>query len=290
MSFSPPTCATRAELEAAGLVDRGRRVHLRDRSDLVLWVRNDRSTRPHAGPCRAADAGSRRVAIANPAHAPYGRAAVAALEHAGVYAAVRNKLVFGENVSQAAQFAQCGNATPPSWHVAGARTRHEGRRPLRRHSARISTPRSNKARRSSGPRQQSAHRARFVEYLKQPSAMEILRILRLRHPRPVARRYCASGLIDSRRRGLDRHSPHVELAIVVCVILMTIALPVAYWLAFYAVALEIHGRIGRCAPARAATHGARLLCPAGARLAQPDRARVGRRGPVTRLRSRSKRW
>lgn len=50
------------------------------------------------------------VAIANPEHAPYGRAAVAALEAAGVYAAVEPKLVLGENVSQAAQFVESGNA------------------------------------------------------------------------------------------------------------------------------------------------------------------------------------
>jgi molybdate transport system substrate-binding protein len=50
------------------------------------------------------------VAIANPEHAPYGRAAVAAMESAGVYNAVRPKLVFGENVAQAMQFAQSGAA------------------------------------------------------------------------------------------------------------------------------------------------------------------------------------
>ena len=52
----------------------------------------------------------RRVAIANPDHAPYGRAAVAALRHAGLYDQLRSKLVMGENVSQAAQFVQSGNA------------------------------------------------------------------------------------------------------------------------------------------------------------------------------------
>ena len=51
-----------------------------------------------------------RVAIANPAHAPYGRAAVQALQAAHVYEQVRPKLVFGENISQTAQFVQSGNA------------------------------------------------------------------------------------------------------------------------------------------------------------------------------------
>jgi molybdate transport system substrate-binding protein len=51
-----------------------------------------------------------KIAIANPEHAPYGRAAVAALQEAGIYEKVRGKLVHGENISQAAQFVQSGNA------------------------------------------------------------------------------------------------------------------------------------------------------------------------------------
>ena len=51
-----------------------------------------------------------KIAIANPEHAPYGRAAVAALQKAGIYDSAKAKLVFGENISQAAQFVQSGNA------------------------------------------------------------------------------------------------------------------------------------------------------------------------------------
>lgn len=51
-----------------------------------------------------------KIAIANPEHAPYGRAAVAALQKASIYDRVKSKLVFGENISQAAQFVQSGNA------------------------------------------------------------------------------------------------------------------------------------------------------------------------------------
>jgi len=52
-----------------------------------------------------------KLAIANPAHAPYGRAARQALEQAGAWTALEGRLVLGENVSQAAQFAASGNAT-----------------------------------------------------------------------------------------------------------------------------------------------------------------------------------
>jgi molybdate transport system substrate-binding protein len=50
------------------------------------------------------------VAIANPEHAPYGRAAVAAMQSAGVYEQVKSKLVIGENIAQAMQFVQSGAA------------------------------------------------------------------------------------------------------------------------------------------------------------------------------------
>jgi molybdate transport system substrate-binding protein len=75
---------------------------------------------PHASPLAVdeglqglkaalADGGIRRFAIANPEHAPYGRAAEEALRHAGLWEAIRPRLVLGENVSQAAQFALSGS-------------------------------------------------------------------------------------------------------------------------------------------------------------------------------------
>jgi molybdate transport system substrate-binding protein len=50
----------------------------------------------------------RRVAIANPAHAPYGRAAQEALERAGVWERIKPKLVYGENIRHALQFVETG--------------------------------------------------------------------------------------------------------------------------------------------------------------------------------------
>lgn len=52
----------------------------------------------------------RRIAIANPEHAPYGKRAVEALQAAGAWDAVQPRLVLGENIAQAAQFVQTGNA------------------------------------------------------------------------------------------------------------------------------------------------------------------------------------
>jgi molybdate transport system substrate-binding protein len=52
----------------------------------------------------------KKIAIANPQHAPYGRATVAALQHYSLYEKVMDRLVLGENVAQAAQFAESGNS------------------------------------------------------------------------------------------------------------------------------------------------------------------------------------
>ncbi len=52
----------------------------------------------------------KHIAIANPDHAPYGKAAREAMQKAGVWAAVEKRMVYGENVQQAQQFASSGNA------------------------------------------------------------------------------------------------------------------------------------------------------------------------------------
>lgn len=76
---------------------------------------------PHGSPLKAdaelndlraalTDGRLQKFAIANPEHAPYGRRAEEALRHARLWDALKDKLVLGENVSQAAQFATSGSA------------------------------------------------------------------------------------------------------------------------------------------------------------------------------------
>jgi molybdate transport system substrate-binding protein len=77
---------------------------------IVLWAGKDSHLDLSKGLEILREPTIRKIAIANPKHAPYGRAAVAAMEHAQVYDRVKDKLVLGENISQAAQFVESGAA------------------------------------------------------------------------------------------------------------------------------------------------------------------------------------
>ena len=77
---------------------------------LVLWVPSSSPLDVARGMDVMRDPRIRHVAIANPAHAPYGRGAEAAMRSAGVWDTVSRKLVLGENVAQAAQFVESGAA------------------------------------------------------------------------------------------------------------------------------------------------------------------------------------
>ena len=98
------------KLVEAGVAD-GATSFQYSRGHLVLWV-------PAASPIPLEQLGmkallhpaARKVAIANPRHAPYGRAAEAALARLGLLEAVKPRLVFGENIAQTAQFVQTGAA------------------------------------------------------------------------------------------------------------------------------------------------------------------------------------
>jgi molybdate transport system substrate-binding protein len=96
-------------LQAAGLVAPGT-LYEYGEGKIVLWVRTESRIDLGRGIRSLLDPEVRSIAIANPKHAPYGRAAVAALRHFGIHDAVKDKLVFGENISQAAQFVTAGAA------------------------------------------------------------------------------------------------------------------------------------------------------------------------------------
>lgn len=80
------------------------------RGKIVLWSRQEIKLELSSSLQILVHPSIRRVAIANPQHAPYGQAAVAALKKENIYDKVQNKLVFGENISQAASFVLSGAA------------------------------------------------------------------------------------------------------------------------------------------------------------------------------------
>jgi molybdate transport system substrate-binding protein len=173
-------------LEASGTAERGS-LYEYATGRLVLWARRDSGIAVQRGLSVLIDPRTRRIAIANPEHAPYGRAAVAALRHEGLYERVSDKLVLGENISQAAQFVASGAADagllahslalsptlknagtyfdiPESWHppieqgaVVIAASQHK---PLAR---------------------------QFVEHLKRPDAVQILQTYGFGVPRSTTR-------------------------------------------------------------------------------------------------------
>lgn len=96
-------------LEREGLVEPGT-MYRYAVGKIVIWVLTESKVDLTRGLPALLDAGVRKIAIANPAHAPYGSAAVAALNYAKLYDKVAGKLVFGENISQTAQFVLTGNA------------------------------------------------------------------------------------------------------------------------------------------------------------------------------------
>jgi molybdate transport system substrate-binding protein len=83
-------------------------VRMYARGRLVVWTPN--GVAPPAALADLADARFRRIAIANPEHAPYGRAARQALEQAGVWPQVKDRIVLGENIQATMLYARNGNA------------------------------------------------------------------------------------------------------------------------------------------------------------------------------------
>jgi molybdate transport system substrate-binding protein len=93
---------------AAGLADSAQPITYA-RGTLVLWARNDSPAQPLSMQSLRSPS-LRTVAVANAEHAPYGRAAQAAIEKLGLADALKGKLVAAENIAQTAQYADSGNA------------------------------------------------------------------------------------------------------------------------------------------------------------------------------------
>ncbi|HKO88393.1 MAG TPA: molybdate ABC transporter substrate-binding protein [Burkholderiales bacterium] len=143
---------------------------------VVLFVPKDSPVKADAGlqdlRVAIADGRLKKLAIANPEFAPYGRAAREVLQRTKLWDAVRDKLVFGENVSQAAQFAASGSAQAgifalslamsPNFSNAGAYVilAPEWHAPLRQRMVLL---------------ERGADKARaFYDYMQQPAARAIL--------------------------------------------------------------------------------------------------------------------
>jgi molybdate transport system substrate-binding protein len=98
------------KLEAAGLAEPGTFCEYAA-GHIVLWTSSESGINAAKDGWKCLlDQRVKKIAVANPEHAPYGRAALAALKKAGIYEQVKDKLVYGENISQAAEFVQSGNA------------------------------------------------------------------------------------------------------------------------------------------------------------------------------------
>lgn len=90
---------------------------------LVLWARKDSPLQPLSME-RLTDPRTKTIAIANELHAPYGRAAIHALKWLKLYDKVASHLVVAENIAQAAQFVESGNAQLGLISLTVANTEH----------------------------------------------------------------------------------------------------------------------------------------------------------------------
>lgn len=97
------------KLDTAGLTEPGS-LYPYATGKIVLWVPKESKLDISKGISSLLDPAVKKIAIANPEHAPYGQAAVAALKKENIYDKVSGKLVLGENISQAATFVVSGAA------------------------------------------------------------------------------------------------------------------------------------------------------------------------------------
>jgi molybdate transport system substrate-binding protein len=97
------------KLDAAGLTEPGS-YYPYAKGKIVIWVRNDSKLDLSSGVQALLDPSIKKIAVANPEHAPYGQAAVAAMQNDKIYEKVKDKFVLGENISQTASFVVSGGA------------------------------------------------------------------------------------------------------------------------------------------------------------------------------------
>jgi molybdate transport system substrate-binding protein len=97
------------KLEAAVLTEPGT-LYQYATGKIVIWVPAQSKLHLGAGLAVLLDPAARKIALANPQHAPYGQAAVAAMKKEDVYDRVADKLVLGEDISQTASFVLSGAA------------------------------------------------------------------------------------------------------------------------------------------------------------------------------------
>jgi molybdate transport system substrate-binding protein len=142
---------------------------------IVLWAGNESHLDLSKGLEILREPTIKKIAIANPKHAPYGRAAVAAMEYFKVYDQVKDRLILGENISQAAQFIESGAcdigiialslAVAPAMKSKGTywEVPAEAHLPLEQGSVILKSSKNQEAARQ------------FLEFIKGPNGQEIMK-------------------------------------------------------------------------------------------------------------------
>ena len=142
---------------------------------IVLWTNRSSQRDVAKGLQILRDPAIKKIAIANPKHAPYGRAAVAAMQHFKVYDEAKDRLVLGENISQAAQFIESGAcdigvialslALAPTMKAAGTywEIPSEAHPPLEQGAAILKSSKQQKA------------AQQFLEFMQSAQGQEIMR-------------------------------------------------------------------------------------------------------------------
>ena len=97
------------KLQAAGLTEPGS-FYQYAKGKIVVWAPKDSVLDLSSGLPSLLNPSIKKIAVANPQHAPYGQAAVAAMQKEGIYDKVKDKFVLGENISQTASFVVSGSA------------------------------------------------------------------------------------------------------------------------------------------------------------------------------------